>query len=81
MKIKRYGMNVRETELQPREKQKGNYKSRVLHKAFNKGGIPLFVKTSKSFLLKKMVCTYNNTALILILSKMYMLQLNTKANL
>ena len=47
MKMKRYGMNVREIALQPQEKTEGIYKSRGLHEAFNKGGIPLLVNSSK----------------------------------
>ena len=47
MKMKRYGENVRETPLQPREKKEEIYKSRDLHKDFNKGWIPLLVKSYK----------------------------------
>ena len=42
--MKRPGMDVIENE---REKQ-DIYKSRGLYKAFNKGGIPLLMKSSKS---------------------------------
>ena len=38
------------------EKTRGVYKSRGLHKAFNKGGIPLLVESSKSPQIKKCVC-------------------------
>ena len=47
MKIKRYGVNVSETACQPRENQ-SYLQSRGLHKAFNKGGIPLLLKSYKS---------------------------------
>ena len=63
MKMKRYGVNVRETAFQPQEK-KGiySYKSRGLHKAFNKGGIPFLVKSSKSPQINKICLPKNNTA-------------------
>ena len=37
------------------KKNRRTYKSRGLHKAFNKGGIPLLVKNSKSSEIKKCV--------------------------
>ena len=40
--MKRYVVNVRENG------QQGIYKSKGLHEAINKGGIPLFSKSSKS---------------------------------
>ena len=45
MEIKRYGVNVRKTPIM--RKSEEIYKSRGLHKAFNKGQIPLLVKCSK----------------------------------
>ena len=44
-------INVRETALQPQEIW-GIYKSWGLHKVFNKGGIPLLVKSNKSSKIK-----------------------------
>ena len=45
MKMKRYRENVRETALQPPEKQR---EARGLNMAFNKGGTPVFEKSSES---------------------------------
>ena len=57
MKMKRYRVNVRETALQPREKQRNlQYKPRGLYKAFNKGGIPVLVESSKAPKIKNRVC-------------------------
>ena len=66
-----YEINVREAALQPQEKAEKIYKSGGLHKSFNKGGIPLLVKSSKSPQMKNMY-TYNKTAPTWILSKRYM---------
>ena len=62
--MKRYGVNVRDTALQPLGNWR-NYKSRVLNKAFNKDRIPILVKSSKSPLTKKSCmhkkyCSYLN---------------------
>ena len=54
MELNRYGVNVKETALQPREKQR-KYKSRGLHKALIKGGIPVLVKSSKSSCMRKII--------------------------
>ena len=54
MKMKRYRVNVRETSLQPHTE--AIYKSRGLHDVFNKGEIPLIVKSAKSPLIKSPVC-------------------------
>ena len=48
IEMKRYVVNVRESALQPPEKPEGIYKSTGLHKAFNKGGILIRVKSSNS---------------------------------
>ena len=47
MKTKIYWVTLREASLQPREEQ-GNFKSRGLHRAFNKGGIQLRVTSQLS---------------------------------
>ena len=48
--MKRYELKVRETVLQPREKEGITCnKTRGLHKAFNNGGIPLLKPLVKSF--------------------------------
>ena len=46
--MKGNGVNVKETASQLHWKRKNKLKSRGLHKAFNKDGIPLPVMSSKS---------------------------------
>ena len=45
MKRKSYGVNVRETALQLQEKQR-EFTNLEIHKAFNKVGIPIILKSS-----------------------------------
>ena len=54
-KMKRYRVNVGRLDA-IYEINRGIYKSRGLHKAFNKGGIQLLVKSSKSPQIKNRVC-------------------------
>ena len=77
MKIKRYGVNVRKAALQLQE-NRVIYKSRGLHKAFNKGGIPLLVKSSKSHPNKK---SCMRKTIMLLLEYYHNKTFNTKTNL
>ena len=57
MTIFRYGVNVRDC-TPTKGKTEGIYKSRGLHKALNKIGIPHLVKSSKSPRIKILVIKY-----------------------
>ena len=47
MKIKRYWVNVRETAVQTHNATQKILKCKGLHMAFNKGGIPLLMKSAR----------------------------------
>ena len=65
-KMKRYGVNFRETVIQQQEKQRELTNLAVPKKAFNKGAIPLLVKSFKSPKIKKCF-----RQIILLLPKYY----------
>ena len=61
MKKKRYGGNDRDCTSTTRKTEE-TYKSNGLHKSFNKGRMPLLVKSPKSPQIINIVYTKNNTA-------------------